>query len=296
MNPEFLMVLPADIKRLGGADAAAVLALIRYATEFDDGRHGRVTVDGAVGWRASYADISAATGLSYQTVRRVASKLENVGAVTVLTTFGGSDRTRIYIPSDQSTVDSNTPADQSTVDSNRGSVDSNSWPVDSNRGSVDSNSCTTYMRIREGENLESAAPAPVAPLPLAVEEPLTPPGKAKTAATRKRNPKAPMPDDFTASDSEINKILAMFPNATAAAIARETFKFINHYQGTGECRPGWLASWRKWMAMADERGNFTANSGTTESAYDRKKRKAAEVIRQLSAETRNNHHPLELEA
>ena len=300
MNPEFLMVLPADIKRLGGADAATVLALVRYATEFDDGRNGRVTIDGTIGWRASYADISAATGLSYQTVRRVASKLETAGDVTVLTTYGGSDRTRIYIPSDQSTVDSNTPPDQSTVDSNRGSVDSNSWSVDSNRGSVDSNSCTISLRNREGETLESErvnAPTPPAVEPPSNGKPQTanPAPAKKTARTTARKPKTPMPDDFTVPDSEIAKILARFPNATRQAIDRETFLFVNHFQGTGESRPGWLASWRTWMARADKRGDFTT-ANATESAYDRKKRTAAEVIRQLGAETRNNHHPLELEA
>ena len=286
MNPEFLMVLPADIARLGGADAATVLALVRYATEFDDGRNGRVTIDGTIGWRASYADISAATGLSYQTVRRVASKLETAGDVTVLTTYGGSDRTRIYIPSDQSTVDSNTPPDQSTVDSNR--------------GSVDSNSCTISLRNREGETLESErvnAPTPPAVEPPSNGKPQTanPAPAKKTARTTARKPKTPMPDDFTVPDSEVNKILARFPNATRQAIDRETFLFVNHFQGTGESRPGWLASWRTWMARADKRGDFTTANGT-ESAYDRKKRIAAEVLQQLQAEATNNVYPLELEA
>lgn len=107
--------------------------------------------------------------------------------------------------------------------------------------------------------------------PTPTVEPSVSPIPAKKPA-RKRNPKTPMPEDFTAPESEITKILDRFPAATRAAIDRETFLFVNHFLGTGETRPGWLASWRKWMANADKRGDFTTarNNGNGASGHHQK--------------------------
>src|SRR5262245_28607113 len=100
-RPKFLPLLPADNERVGPA-AAAVLALVRYRTDVDDEQHGRIRHNGAIWWRASYAEISEQAGLTRDCVIGAIKRLERDKELLVRA-GPGTDRTRSYcVASDQS--------------------------------------------------------------------------------------------------------------------------------------------------------------------------------------------------
>jgi hypothetical protein len=260
---DFLRVLPADIGRVGPL-GACVLALVRYATAIDDGRHGRGTdADGEVWWRASHAGMAEALEVSHDSIYRVVSKLETASELEVFDPKDSSDRSFYYRVPDLSLRETASASTSHNAKSRCHNAKSRRPNAKSRSPLREIALCTIPLKnlkeVEEVREPHAHADAELASLP---REPKSPPGKAKTSKTsktRNRNPVAPLPDDFTVPDSEIDKILARFPKATRAAIDRETFKFINHYQDNGAHRPNWLASWRKWMANADSYGHFTAN-------------------------------------
>jgi len=275
VNPEFLMVLPADVERLGGADAAAVLALMRYATEFDDGRHGRLTIDGQVWWRASYADISAATGLTYAAARWHTSKLEKACEVAVLTTFGGDDRTRVYRLSDQPTVVNDIPLTSQLSLATDPPVVNDRPPVVNDRPPVVNDSCSIYMRSREVETKEregADAPAPPTVESPSVSNPQTanskqrtaelvlddeliaPPRKeqrAKTATTRRA--KTLLPDGWRPTAEQLNKLAAKY---RALDVEYQLDAFLEKAEAHG-----WTyANWSQAFAVFLRGGGVYVNS------------------------------------
>ncbi|WP_156298049.1 hypothetical protein [Mycobacterium paragordonae] len=81
LNPKFVQVLPADIGQYG-ADAACVLALVRYVTSQQGERNGRRIINGETWWFAEYEEIGAALGgMDRQKVGRAVRALEAVDAL-----------------------------------------------------------------------------------------------------------------------------------------------------------------------------------------------------------------------
>lgn len=263
MNPDFLMVLPADVKRLGSADTAIVLALIRWRTEFDDGRHGRLTIDGTVWWRASYADISAVTGLTYSAARWHTSKLEKGCEVAVLTTFGGDDRTRVYRLSDQPTVVSDIAATSQLSLATHPPVVNDRPPVANDRPPVVNDSCTTYMRSREVETKEgdgADAPAPPSVQSSVIRKPQT----AKTA--RKKTDKTPIPDGWSPTAEQFIALAEKYP---ALDIEDEFEAFILWVRKNGTKYVDWTAGFQSWVRKAEKYRQEDGNRNGYENNDDK---------------------------
>jgi hypothetical protein len=96
IRPDFLMVRTADMERYG-RDEAALLAAVRYANRLANGTD-RLTIDGVVWWRATYAEIGASLGnASGEAVRRWVQKLETCGELlSLLPGIATGDRTKAY--------------------------------------------------------------------------------------------------------------------------------------------------------------------------------------------------------
>ncbi|WP_460359036.1 hypothetical protein [Mycobacterium sp. ZZG] len=96
--PDFLMVLPADIGRVGVL-GATILALVRYVTTLPGETNGRKMVDGEMWWRASHDDIGQSLGgLHRDSIRRAVLKLQGAGELLArapVDTFYG-DRAQAY--------------------------------------------------------------------------------------------------------------------------------------------------------------------------------------------------------
>jgi hypothetical protein len=79
--------------------AAYLLAHVRFVTTRLDERNDRVRIDGAIWWRASYADIAASLGISHDVAARLARKLVADGALLSRNSFAGvGDQTKLYRP------------------------------------------------------------------------------------------------------------------------------------------------------------------------------------------------------
>jgi hypothetical protein len=268
---EFFKLLPDEVEK-HGPDGALILALLRYATERDDGRHGRLTIGGKVYWRASYAEIAASTRLGYSTVRRVTSKLETAGVVEVLATYGGDDRTRIYRPL---TSQLSIPAgsDHSFVDSDSQPVDSSSQPVDFDSQPVDFDSCTTPIeKKRRRERSESAAPsADHAPTDLLAaslpgeanseQQPSSGPVEAKSpngvVAKKKARTgadKIPLPAGWCPSPEKLLTLAAKYPTLD---VGEQLEAFVEKAE-----RDGWVyASWDAAFASFLRTGGVYGTNG-----------------------------------
>ena len=279
----FVQLLPEDIPRVG-FDGAAVLALIRFVTAVDDAREGRVVIDGETWWRTSHGKIGDLLGgVSDDRIRRIVSKLQKAGELTVVDPKDSYDRTQLYRVPDQSFRDIAEPLISHSVESRnayRGIAES----TPRNRGmhTAESRNVLSTQELEEEllEESEKAAPSAdpahsdlPASLPGATSEEQTvgaelvgaksPNGVvAKKTAGKGRRTAASIPEDFSVPDFEIEEILERFPRSTRDAVRRQTFKFVNHYLGSGAVRADWLAGWRKWMADADDRGDFTTNGNS----------------------------------
>src|ERR1700758_2480145 len=99
-RPDFLKVLPDDVERVG-ANAATVLALVRYVTALDGEHNGRILIDRKMWWHASHAEIGAAVGMSHDKVRRAVLKLESAEALRSRYVYD-DDRTKAYHVPDRS--------------------------------------------------------------------------------------------------------------------------------------------------------------------------------------------------
>ena|GEM_PF-3675842 len=115
MNIDFLKVLPVEIGR-HGADAACVLALIRYMTALPGERNGRRLIDGHIWWTATYADIGQAIGLDRQKVGRAVRKLEDDQALlgSFTDAFKGNQTKAYRLPADQQNSNLNEPDQQNS--------------------------------------------------------------------------------------------------------------------------------------------------------------------------------------
>ena len=225
MNPEFLKVLPADIARVGG-DAAAVLALVRYATEFDDGRHGRQTIDGRVWWRVSHPTIGDALGgINHDRVCRIISKLESAGEIMVFDPKDSPDRSRIYTLPDLSLRESALPLSIHYAN-----------PRD---GDANPRDALLYREVREVETKEeNGADAPaLAAVELSVSRK---PQTAKTA--RKKTTKTPIPDNWSPTTEQLIALAEKYP---ALDIAWELEAFQDWALQSGAEYVDWLAAFRK---------------------------------------------------
>jgi hypothetical protein len=101
ITPEFNKSIPAEV-RMYGANAALVLALVRYATALASEHNGRLLIDGEMWWRGSHTEIGEATGLTVDQVQRAVHKLESAGALPLLSrSFGDSDQSKAYRVPDQ---------------------------------------------------------------------------------------------------------------------------------------------------------------------------------------------------
>jgi hypothetical protein len=107
-----------------------------------------------------------------------------------------------------------------------------------------------------------------------------------------------LPPDWEPPTAVMTELRKRWPGIDLREALDEFRDYWCSESGARARKTDWTRTFRNRIRDLDKRNNRFRGNGTpaTESAYDRKKRKAAEVIRQLSAETRNNHHPLELEA
>ena len=94
IEPDFIMSVPAEVRKYG-ANAALVLAVVRYATSLDGARNGRVRIGAVTWWFASHKEIGSAVGLNHDQVRRAVTKLEAEDAL-LSTEVAADDRTRAY--------------------------------------------------------------------------------------------------------------------------------------------------------------------------------------------------------
>ena len=117
INPEFLIVVPADVRRVG-ADAACVLALVRLSTRQPG--HERHDIDGELWWRASHSEIGEPLGLNHDKIRKLLLKLERLGAVISRPNpfARPGDRAKLYRPvADQPLRESASPPTSDYADS-----------------------------------------------------------------------------------------------------------------------------------------------------------------------------------
>ena len=248
------MVLPADIGRVGG-DGAVILALMRYATEFDDGRHGRQTIDGRVWWRTSHKAIGDALGgIDRETVRRHVSKLEIAGELVVFDPKDSADRTRLSTVPAQSLCDSEAPPTSHYADLRQAASESTHPASESTHPASNSTHALLFREVREVENLESGgadAPAPATVEPSVVGNPQTAnavtlfeadsptPVPAKRTA-RKKKPHTEFPEGWRPTEEQMAELRAKYP---ALDIDWEFEAFEARERMTGRTYADW------WMAF-----------------------------------------------
>jgi hypothetical protein len=239
VNPEFLKVLPADIGRVG-FDGATLLALIRWRTEFDDGRHGRVTIDGTVWWRASQRTIAETLGgISHDKIARCVSKLEKAEELVIFDPKDSPDRSLIYTMPDLSLRDSALPMSSHYANPRDGDADSRHGDADSRHGDADSRHALFYRDVRDVETKEengADAPALAAVEPSVIRKPQT----AKTA--RKKTAKTPIPDGWSPTAEQLLALAEKYPDLD---IAWELESFQDWALASGAEYVDWLAAFRK---------------------------------------------------
>jgi hypothetical protein len=171
IRPDFLKVLPADIAAVGG-DAACVLALVRYATQVPDERNDRLVIEGAVWWRASYAEIGESLGgLGRYTVGRSVSKLVTAGQLLRRDLFGcDGNQTKAYRPEvadKQPKCDSAPVVSSENAESHGTGAKSQQTGAESQQDRCEIAFSIPFRELREEEKGEKA-PRPVD------DEPVTP--------------------------------------------------------------------------------------------------------------------------
>ncbi|MHC2293743.1 hypothetical protein [Bradyrhizobium barranii] len=86
--------------------------------------------------------------------------------------------------------------------------------------------------------------------------------KGPTAVRRQRQPRIPIPPDWSAVGEDWQ--YALERGFTAQTIPIEEQKFRLHFLKTGEKRPGWSHSWKAWILKALEiRAERAARNGST---------------------------------
>lgn len=86
--------------------------------------------------------------------------------------------------------------------------------------------------------------------------------KGPTAVRRQRQPRIPIPPDWSAVGEDWQ--YALERGFTAQTIPIEEQKFRLHFLKTGEKRPGWSHSWKTWILKALEiRAERAARNGST---------------------------------
>lgn len=124
MSADFIKVVPAEVLRLG-VDGAYLLAAVRWVTDIDDEKHGRVRIGDTIWWQASHAGIGAFVGIeSHDKVRRIIDRLTAAGELEGLlaSTYG---RARVYayrLPPEQQLRESASAATSDYADSRNGAT------------------------------------------------------------------------------------------------------------------------------------------------------------------------------
>ncbi len=259
MNPEFLMVLPADIGRVGPL-GACVLALVRYATAIDDGRNGRGTdADGEVWWRASHAGMAEALEVSHDSIYRVVSKLETASELEVFDPKDSSDRSFYYRVPDLSLRETASAAASHNAKSRCHNAKSRRPNAKSRYPQREIALCTIPLKnlkeVEEVREPHAHADAELASLP---SEPKAPPGKAKTAKTRR--PKTLLPDGWRPTPEHLDKLAAKY---RALDVDYQLDAFLEKAEANG-----WMyANWSQAFAVFLRGGGvYTNNRNGTQYA------------------------------
>ncbi|MEO3757300.1 hypothetical protein ABGB19_03285 [Mycobacterium sp. B14F4] len=159
---EFLMVLPADVGRVGPA-GAVILALVRFVTAAE--AYGdRLLIDGQVWWRASHAEIGKSLGgVDRYSVQRAIKRLEETGELlSLLPGISGGDQTKAYrLPSDLPMGDFATALTSQCAESQRlpqwTSAETQRTSAESHRYQCENARPTTYREPREVKKAGASA-------------------------------------------------------------------------------------------------------------------------------------------
>lgn len=224
--PEFLMVSPKDIGRVGVL-GAAILALVRYATGLPGVAGGRKMVDGEMWWCASRDDIGEALGgVHRDSVRRALLKLVNAGELLAMPAerFYG-DRAQAYRVSD-------VPL--------RGTQQGSDMPL------RESAQCITRNTTSSSRETQPAAHADPRNLPITGElEEHSVKEKTRTRGTR-------LDPAWIPPQEVIDQMRAECPGVDLRAEHRKFVDYWTDQTGSKATKRSWVGTWRNWIRKAAE--------------------------------------------
>lgn len=241
--PEYLIVRPADIGRVGVL-GAAILALVRFVTDLPGEANGRRLVDGAMWWRATHADIGQALGgVHRDSVRRTLIRLCEAGELlaTAAESFYG-DRAQAYRVPDRPL---------------RGIQQGSDLPLRENAESITRNAASSC-----GE-MQQAADAKCSNLPIQLKN-------LEEHSVRKKAQRAPergtrLPEGWMPDRDVIDTMRAECPQIDLRA---EHAKFVDYWAaqpGAKGRKVDWNATWRNWIRRAAEHVPATRGRSAVEA-------------------------------
>lgn len=285
--PDFLMVKPSDIGRVGVL-GAAILALVRYATGLPGETNDRKKVDGEMWWRASHDDIGQSLGgVHRDSIRRALAKLQGEGALlarTPVDTFYG-DRAKAYrvpdVPLRGMQQGSDLPLRENAESITRNATSSCGETQQAAAAKAPNLPITGELKEHSvGEN--GAAPAECEPLDVEVVDPVddqTRDSAGPENLPARRNghspPSAngkPKPDprgtrlsnDWMPDRAVIDQMRGKYPSVDLRA---EHDKFVDYWAGAPGAKGrkvDWNATWRNWIRRAAERAAPARRSSSVE--------------------------------